>query len=85
MTGKTRMVLRYTEEALPEDPSDLLTDSLKAVTFFPTMPDALFMELLGMLSHYMNGVSLWGTKMIIPADSPPGAGNEKPPPKGEMN
>ncbi len=84
MSDRKRMVLRYTEETLPEDLGDLLTDGLKAVTFFPTMPDELFLELLGLLSHYMSGVSLWGTKMIIPSDPPPAA-EPKPPPKDRMN
>ncbi len=83
-----RLVLRFTEEDLPEDPKELMNESVKAVSFLPLLSDELFVQLLGMLSQYAAGVSVWGEKLVIPKSEKNKALIEqykRKPPKGQLN
>ena len=75
-----RIVVRFTEEDLPEDPSVLKTDDLKAVSILPLMSDDLFTQVLGILSSKVAGVSIYKDMLIIPEAHPAA----KPSPE-EMN
>ena len=86
---KPRIVVRVTEEVLPEDPGALLTPGTKSVTFIQMMDDKEYLQFLGMLSKFMGAVSLWGTKMIVPQRAKEAVEADilenTPPPRKDMN
>lgn len=85
VSNKRVISILFRETLMPDAPGEILEEpGVKAVSFITSpVTDENFLKILGFLSQFCGGVSLWNGKMIIPAkNEPPG---DTRPPDGEMN